>query len=82
MSDHQPTRATHGSPKSPLILNDHKIQCYVLEDGRRVLSGRGMQDAFGMGQSHGGKLKDFMTAKAIKPFISEELAMELDKPKY
>src|SRR5688500_6210790 len=77
---HPPHRATHGSPKAPITLNDSKIQAYVLEDGRRVLSGRGMQAALGLGQSHGGKLKDLLNQKALKPFISAELAMELENP--
>lgn len=73
-------RATHGSPKTPIELNESKIQAYVLDDKRRVLSGRGMQEALGLGQAHGAKLKNFLAQKILKPFISSELAAELENP--
>jgi len=41
-----------GSPDKPLIFEDTKIQCYVLEDETRVLSQRGLQH--GVGLSKGG----------------------------
>ena len=34
--------------KGELDLNGIKIPCYVLDDGTRVLSGRGMQEALKM----------------------------------
>jgi len=73
-------KATHGSPDKLLPLGDKKIQCYVLQDGTAVLSGRGMQDALGLGQSHGTKLKVFLNNKAISPFIDSELSMVLSNP--
>src|SRR3972149_2353330 len=39
-----------------------------------------MQKAMGLGQTHGTKLREFLDSKQIKPFISNELAMELAKP--
>jgi len=38
-------KATHGSDKTALLIGQVEIPCYVLEDGTRVLSGRGMQKA-------------------------------------
>jgi len=73
-------KATHGSPKKQLPLGDRKIQCYVLEDGRAVLSGRGMQEALGLGQSDGVTLGRFLGKDAIKPFIDKDLAMVLENP--
>jgi hypothetical protein len=35
-------KATHGSSDHPLKIGDVEIPCYVLEDGRRVLSLGGM----------------------------------------
>lgn len=55
------------------------LECYVLEGDIRVLSGRGMQKAMGLGQTHGTKLRKFLYSKQLKPFISGELAMELTK---
>ena len=46
-------RATHGSPDKPLRIGDWEISCYVLEDGRRIISQRGLQTALGMSTSGG-----------------------------
>ncbi len=73
-------RAQWGSPDKPLKIGDRLIQCYVLEDGTRVLSGRGMQGAIGLGQAHGTLLRSFVGQKALKPYINKELAMELKNP--
>ncbi len=73
-------RATHGSIKKPINLNDTNISCYVLENKQRVLSGRGMQAALGLGQAHGTILKKLLDNAIIKPFITSELAIELESP--
>lgn len=44
-------RATHGSEDHPLTIGDVKIPCYVLEDGRRVLTRQGLQVGIGMSAS-------------------------------
>ena len=73
-------KAIYGSPDKKLKIGDRELECYVLEGGKRVLSGRGMQEALGLGQAHGSLLKDFTTQKSIIPFISNALAMELAAP--
>src|SRR6266542_1778463 len=73
-------RATHGSADKPLRIGDLEIPCYVLEDGTRVLSGRGMQTALTLGQRHGTLLKSFLGRENIQPFISKALAMALSNP--
>ena len=74
-------RAILGSPDKLLNLGeDRKIQCYVLEDGTAVLSGRGMQEALGLGQSHCTKLSNLLSNKLLKPFIDEDLATVLANP--
>lgn len=40
--------ATHSSEDHPLKIGDAELSCYVLEDGRRVLSLAGMVGALGM----------------------------------
>lgn len=40
-------RATHGSPDSPLMLGDIKLVCYVLEDGTRLITEKGLRDVLG-----------------------------------
>lgn len=73
-------RASHGSQNKPLKIGGIEIPCYVLENGTRVLSGRGMQTALSLGQRHGALLKGFLGKNNIKPFIDSNLAMALNTP--
>src|SRR5262245_20120252 len=45
---HELPKATHGSPDNPLRIGDIEIPAYVLEDGTRVLSQRGLLSGIGM----------------------------------
>src|SRR5271169_6669274 len=69
-----------GDPERPLRIGSLEIPCYVLEGGTRVLSGRGMQTALELGQSHGSKLKALLRRKSVKSYVSNELAMALERP--
>jgi P63C domain len=81
MSEEKILKALWGSPDRPLKIGDHlEIPAYVLENGTRVLSGRGMQTALQLGQSHGSKLRKLLGSTNIKPHIPNELAMALDSP--
>lgn len=80
MSDEKFPRAIYGDPKKPLVIGNVEIPCYVLDNGMRVLSGRGMQTAMKLGQSHGAKLKEFLDKNSLKPFINNDLAMALENP--
>ena len=78
-------KATHGSADHPLKLGNLEIQCYVLEDGRRVLSLGGMVKALGMsigsaGGGEGDRLVSFATGKALSPFISNDLLSRMRGP--
>lgn len=61
-----------------LDLMGFKIPCYVLEDGTRVLSGRGMQSVLKIYEVEEGKekagsrLKEFLSQKSLQPFIYKE----------
>lgn len=53
-------------------LGENSIPCYVLSDGTRVLSSRGMQDALKLvneGDRTSGQLSKFITQKSLNPFI-------------
>lgn len=60
-----------------LELNNIDIDCYVLEDGTRVLSSREMQRALSMvdevkegdSQTSGARLQRYLNQKSLKPFI-------------
>lgn len=73
-------KAISGSPDKPLILAGVEIPCYVLEDGTRVLSVKGMQAALSLGQSNGVVFRNLIGQKNIKPFINENLAGMLSNP--
>lgn len=70
--------AKYGSDKTPLILGNLELPCYVLEDGTRVFSGRGIQGALGAGdkRSSGQWFSKFVNSEPIafglKPRILEQ----------
>lgn len=77
-------KAIFGKPDKMLKIGDVSVECYVLEDFTRVLSGRGMQQAIGLGGdagTHGGKLREFLALKTIEPFVNNNLAMAVNRPK-
>ena len=83
ISDPNVKRAIYGSPDKLLKIGNVDVECYVLEDRSRVLSGRGMQQAIGLGgaaKTHGSKLREFLSFQAIKPFVNNELAMAIETP--
>ena len=73
-------RATHGSPKTPLKLGEREIECYVLENGTRVLSSAGLQKAIALGQTSGDYFKRFINTGVLQPFIKKDLARALGNP--
>lgn len=78
-------RADFGSPDRPLKIGDVEIPCYVLNDGRSVITQNGMLTALTMSQgsaTKGGpdRLANFAGTKAIKPFISESLGDMINDP--
>jgi hypothetical protein len=71
-------KAAFGGPDRPLKIGNTELPCYVLEDGRRVLSALGMQDTLSI--ARGGAMKRglsrlelFISGKIIKPYISNGL---------
>lgn len=71
-------RETHSGE---LSVGDLSISCYVLDDGQRVFSLRGLAKAIGMAESSSGvNLGSFLGTKSIKPYISNELALVLNEP--
>src|SRR5436309_3561426 len=67
-------RAEYGSPDRPLRIGDVDILCYVLDDGRTVLTQSGMLSALKMSQGTatkggGDRLTNFTSTKGITPFV-------------
>ena len=79
-------RATHGSPDTPLKIDNVEIECYVLADGTRVLSQAGFQAAMGKHRKANVRREEgeeqlpaILQGKSINPFIDEDL-IEKSKP--
>lgn len=77
-------RATHGSIEHPLVLGDVEIPCYVLEDGTRVLSLRGLVSGLGIssGSTRSGesRISTFVEADVIKRHAKTDLTTALNTP--
>jgi hypothetical protein len=73
-------QAVCGSDERPMRIagGSIEVQCYVLEDGRRVLSQRGMFAALDLAVSGGNRsgvhrIAGFAASKTLEPYVSEEL---------
>lgn len=79
-------RADFGSPDRPLKIGNLEIPCYVLNDGRSVITQNGMLTALTMsiGTATKGRgpdrLANFAATKSIKPFVSLTLVDMIMNP--
>lgn len=64
-------KAKYGSDKTPLKIGNLELPCYVLEDGTRVFSGRGMQKAIGSTSTSGTWLSRFVETSPIHELLDE-----------
>lgn len=62
-----------------LSIGEISLPCYVLEDGRRVVSGRGLTSAIGM-KGRGQGATRISQHKLIKHSNSDDLSMAIDNP--
>lgn len=77
--------AEYGSADKPLRIGGAEIPCYVLDDGRTVLTQGGMLSALKMSQGTatkggGDRLMNFATTKGINPFVSDNLKDLITSP--
>lgn len=77
-------RATHGSADHPLRFGNTEIQCYVLENDKRVIVQRAMQTGIGMSVSGGSggaqRLAQFIESLAEKGIDCKDLAVRIRNP--
>lgn len=71
------TRATH---QGRMALGDLELDCYVLEDGRRVFHKRGMAKALGLKSAGGNAFMKTISRKGIGSNISPELRDKIENP--
>jgi len=78
-------KAVFGEEDKPIRIADLAIPCYVLDDGRRVITMNGMIDTLGM--ARGGamvkgmnRLELFVSRERLKPFVSSNLHERIRNP--
>lgn len=82
--EHEP-KAVFGAPDKPIRIADIEVPCYVLDDGRRVITTNGMLDTLAMARG-GAMVKGmnrfelFVSRGRIKPFVSNELYERIKNP--
>ena len=78
-------QAVCGSPDRPLHIGEIELQCYVLEDGTRVLTQAGFLEALGrhpkanVRREADDRIPAILQGNSIRPFISEEV-LEKSRP--
>lgn len=85
MTENKLPIAIYGSDETFIEIGDFKIPCYVLDNGLRVLSQRGMLKALGMSSGTGGgkgadRLASFIEGNRIKDLINSDLRARMEKP--
>ena len=77
--------AVAGAADKPIRIADMEVDCYVLDDGRRVIPTNSMLDTLHM--ARGGsmvrgmnRLELFVSRERIKPFVSNELFERIRNP--
>ena len=58
----------------------NNLQCYVTEEGQRLLSSRGIQVAMGIQSDSGSKLVRIASTNSLNPFVSKGLLNRLKSP--
>ncbi|RRD61388.1 P63C domain-containing protein [Leucobacter sp. OH1287] len=77
-------KTVSGSPDRPLRIGDVEIECYVLEDGTRVITQSGMLEALGRSRRLNKtpdadmSLPPILRTSAIRPYLSEELIKDAE----
>nr|WP_298925551.1 P63C domain-containing protein [uncultured Erythrobacter sp.] len=72
-----PMSATH---RGILPIGGLQLECYVLEDGRRVFAKRGMARAIGLKSEGGNAFLKTLSGKKVGSEISEDLQKNLENP--
>lgn len=73
------TKQIKSTHSGTLTIGDIELPCFVLEDRRRVLSGRAMTTAIGM-KGRGQGVNRITTHSTLKAFIPNDLALAIENP--
>lgn len=72
--------AKFSADKTPLLLGSVELPCYVLNNGVRVFSGRGIQKAIGNQNASGTWLQKFVSSDAIKQNLHPDVFERFNSP--
>lgn len=73
-------KAIAGSDETALILGNVEVECYVLENGARVISGRGMQKSLGFSSTSSGSALTKLVDSKLTPYISKKSLEAIENP--
>lgn len=73
-------RATKASHQGELPIGDVRLDCYVLEDGKRLFHKRGMARALTLKSEGGNAFLKTLSGKGIGSAISPELWQKIENP--
>ena len=83
MEENKILLAKYGSDKTPLRLGNLEIPCYVLDNGMRVFSGRGIQKAIGYDSKSGQWMNSFCKMDGVSSYLcagDNSISERLSKP--
>lgn len=83
MEENKISLAKYGSDKTPLRLGNLEIPCYVLDNGMRVFSGRGIQKAIGYDSKSGQWMNSFCKMEGVSSYLcagDNSISERLSKP--
>ena len=78
----EPKKVVSGSQDRPLVIGSVEIECYVLEDGTRVITQGGMLTAIGRSRRMSNKpgddleLPPILRMQALRPFLTDDFIAE------
>ena len=77
-----PNRLPVATHAGPLHIGDVEVQAYRLDDGRRVISKRGMAEALTLKSAGGNAFLRSMTRPGVRSEISADLWRQIENPIY
>lgn len=69
-----------GTPNKTLKIGAVELDCYVLENGQRVISGKSIQKSLGLESGAGNRIMQFLNKNKIKPFLEAKFDEQKFQP--
>lgn len=74
------SKAVAGDNSKPLTINGIDIECYVLEDGTRVITQASFLRSLGRGKMSGGRreLPPFLASQSLRDYLTDDILAEAE----